>query len=71
MTEKGTIKKKVEGKNFGFISRDGEEKDVFFHASVLEGVSFEDLHEGDAVEFEMEDDAKGPKATKVVLAAKE
>lgn len=64
--EKGTIKKKIEGKNFGFISRDGEDKD-FFHESELVGVTFADLNEGDAVEFEVEDFEKGPKATKVSL----
>ncbi len=55
----GTIKKLVADRKFGFISREGEEKDLFFHADALNGVSFEELKEGDAVTFEI--DMSGPK----------
>lgn len=51
----GTIKKIVSDKGFGFISTEGD--DVFFHRSGVEG-AFEDLREGDAVEYT---DAQGPK----------
>tara|TARA_Y100000310_G_C20657514_1_gene802772 strand:+ start:820 stop:1020 length:201 start_codon:yes stop_codon:yes gene_type:complete len=64
----GTVKKILTDKNFGFISREGEEKDVFFHRDKLEGVSFEELREGDAVTFEVEDGEKGPSATNVQKA---
>jgi CspA family cold shock protein len=64
----GTIKKLVTEKNFGFISREGGEKDVFFHADKLNGVSFSDLREGDMVTFEVEDGPKGPAATNVQKA---
>ena len=63
----GTIKT-LTGKGFGFISREGEEKDLFFHANELQGVSFDDLNVGDAVTFEIVDGAKGPAATTVALA---
>ena len=64
----GTIKKLTD-KNFGFISQEGEEKDLFFHASELaEGVSFEDLREGDAVEFEVTETPKGKAAVGVKKA---
>ena len=56
-------------KGFGFISREGEEKDLFFHSSELVDVSFEDLNEGDKVTFEVADGPKGPNATKVSLVA--
>lgn len=69
--ENGTIKTKVAGKPFGFISQEGQEKDVFFHESALVGVTFDELNVGDAVEFEKEDSDKGPKAVKVSLATKE
>jgi len=69
--ETGTIKKKVEGKNFGFITPSEGSTDVFFHGSVLDGVDFDSLKEGDEVQFEQEASDKGPKATKVVVAAKE
>jgi len=69
--EKGTIKKKVEGKNFGFITPAEGNIDVFFHSSVLDGVDFDSLKEGDEIQFEQEASDKGPKATKVALVAKE
>jgi CspA family cold shock protein len=40
----GTIKKLVAGKGFGFIK--GEQGEVFFHHSALEGTTFEELSEG-------------------------
>jgi CspA family cold shock protein len=42
----GTIKTLTE-KNFGFISREGEAKDLFFHANDLNGVAFSELKVGD------------------------
>ena len=60
----GTIKKLTD-KNFGFISQDGEEKDLFFHANELDGISFSDLKEGDVVTFEIQNGPKGPAAVKV------
>ncbi len=55
-------------RKFGFISREGGEKDVFFHSDKLDGISFEDLKEGDAVTFEVEEGAKGPAAVNVKKA---
>ena len=60
----GTIKKLTD-KNFGFISQEGEEKDLFFHANELQGVDFSELREGDAVTFEVTQSPKGPAATQV------
>ena len=60
----GTIKTKTE-KGFGFISRDGEEKDLFFHSNDLSGVTFDELQVGAAVEFDVEDGDKGPSAKNV------
>lgn len=64
LTMQGTIKRLTD-KNFGFISQEGEEKDLFFHANELVGISFNDLREGDAVSFEVSDTPKGPAAVKV------
>lgn len=64
----GTIKTLVEGKNFGFIAREGETKDLFFHANDLNGVTFEELKVGDAVSFEVEEGQKGPAAKGVTRA---
>ena len=63
----GKIKNKTL-KGFGFISREGEEKDLFFHSNDLEGVSFDELQEGAEVTFDVEDGEKGPAAKKVKLA---
>lgn len=60
----GTIKKLTD-KNFGFISQEGEQKDLFFHANELEGVEFSELKEGDTVSFEVSESPKGPAATQV------
>jgi len=60
----GTIKRLTD-RGFGFIAQDGEEKDLFFHSSELQGVDFNDLKEGDTVEFEIGESPKGPNATQV------
>ena len=52
-------------KGFGFISREGEEKDLFFHSNELVGVDYNDLREGDKVTFEVEEGPKGLNAVKV------
>lgn len=63
----GSIKRLTD-KGFGFIGVGDAGKDVFFHLSSLEGVGFDDLRVGDAVEFETEDTDKGIRATGVHLA---
>ncbi|MFA5877964.1 MAG: cold shock domain-containing protein [Candidatus Staskawiczbacteria bacterium] len=63
----GTIKT-LTGKGFGFISREGETKDLFFHSKELQGVTFEELKVGDKVNFEVIETEKGPAATNVSRA---
>ena len=60
----GTIARLTD-RGFGFIAREGEEKDLFFHSNELQGVEFNDLKEGDKVTFEVVDGPKGPNATQV------
>jgi CspA family cold shock protein len=63
--ETGTIARLTD-KGFGFIKREGEDKDLFFHASELEGgVDFNSLQEGDSVTFEVAEGPKGLNAVKV------
>jgi CspA family cold shock protein len=63
----GTIKTLTD-KGFGFISREGEEKDLFFHSNELSGVSFDQLRVGDNVTFEVIQSDKGPAAVNVARA---
>lgn len=60
--------KKLTDKGFGFISAEGQSKDLFFHSKALVGVMFDDLREGDNVSFDVEDSAKGPNAVNVQRA---
>lgn len=62
--ETGTIKRLTD-RGFGFIAREGSDKDLFFHSKELQGVEFADLKEGDKVQFEVGDSPKGPNATNV------
>ena len=60
----GTVKTKID-KGFGFISREGETKDLFFHSTDLNGVTFDALQVGAAVTFDVENGEKGPSAKNV------
>ena len=62
--QKGTIARLTD-KGFGFIKVEGREKDLFFHSNELVNVKFDELREGDMVEFEIADSPKGPNAIKV------
>lgn len=64
----GIVKTKTD-KGYGFISRDGEDKDLFFHSTNLSGVSFDELQVGASVTFDVENGEKGPAAKNVRLAS--
>ncbi|MDO8548103.1 MAG: cold shock domain-containing protein [bacterium] len=64
----GTIKTLVRDRGFGFIAREGEAKDLFFHSKDLNGVMFDELKEGEAVNFEVAEGQKGPSAVNVTRA---
>jgi CspA family cold shock protein len=59
----GTIKRLTD-KGFGFID-DGSDKDMFFHMSNLEGVSYDELQEGQSVTYNPGQGPKGPRAENV------
>tara|TARA_R110002096_G_scaffold26518_22_gene81835 strand:+ start:9449 stop:9646 length:198 start_codon:yes stop_codon:yes gene_type:complete len=59
----GTIKKLIYDKGFGFI--DSGKGDLFFHQSSVDGASFDDLQEGQSVEFTEGSGPKGPRAENV------
>ena len=60
----GKVKWFNNAKGYGFIERDGG-ADVFVHFSAVQGNGFRTLEEGQAVEFEIVDDAKGQQAGNV------
>jgi CspA family cold shock protein len=61
----GTIKRLTD-RGFGFIDVGGG-KDLFFHSSALEGVTFEQLREGQKVSYTKGQGKKGPCAENVKL----
>jgi len=64
----GRIKRLMRDKGFGFIAPDDGSEDVFFHRSKVVGrTPFEDLREGDELEFQTRPGEKGPQAFNVKL----
>ena len=61
----GTIIKLIADKGFGFIS--GEQGELFFHHSALDGVTIETLSVGQEVTYEEGSGPKGPRAENVRL----
>ena len=64
---KGTIKKLIRDKGYGFIQNE-KGKELFFHQSQLQGVDYSSLKEGQEVEYEAGTGRDGrPEAAKVKL----
>jgi CspA family cold shock protein len=61
----GKIKKLISDRGFGFVG--GDEKDLFFHISEVKDVEFDELREGQTVEYEIGQGKKGPCAISVRL----
>ena len=62
----GKILKLVADRGFGFI--EGDRGELFFHHSEVTGMTFEELSEGQMVEYEIGQGRKGPCATSVRVA---
>jgi cold shock protein len=58
------IIKKLTNKGYGFIKTDSP-KDLFFHSESVQGVTFEQLHEGQKVSYTLGQSPKGPCAENV------
>lgn len=61
----GKVKWFSNSKGYGFITVDGEDKDIFVHHTAIKADGFRSLNEGDPVEFELVEGPKGPKAENV------
>jgi CspA family cold shock protein len=56
----GTIKSIRDDRGFGFIRPEGRTQDIFFHSSSVAASGFDQLREGDRVEFTEGTDPRNP-----------
>ncbi len=64
----GTVKFFNTSKGFGFIQPDDGTKDVFVHITAVEQSGMGHLSEGQKVNFEVQQDQRGPKAVNLQAA---
>ena len=62
----GTVKWLNDAMGFGFITTENGDKDCFVHHTAIKADGFRSLSEGDRVEFDIVQGAKGPAAENVV-----
>lgn len=60
----GTIKRLIKERGFGFIQTSGSSEEVFFHSTSLSPGAFDELSEGQSVEFDVEPDPRDPRRSR-------
>ena len=70
MADKGKVKWFSNVKGFGFLRKEGEERDIFVHYSVIQGEGYKKLEEGEEVTFDIVKGEKGPQDANVVRSKK-
>ncbi|OQA57720.1 MAG: Cold shock protein CspB [Candidatus Omnitrophica bacterium ADurb.Bin277] len=70
MAEKGKVKWFSNVKGYGFLRKEGEERDIFIHYSAIQGEGYKRLNPDEEVEFEIVQGEKGPQAQNVVRTKK-
>ena len=60
----GSITRLVRDRGFGFIKQEDKSEEVFFHSSSVDQPTFDELNEGQTVEFEVEPDPKDSKRSR-------
>lgn len=66
MPEKGKVKWFSNVKGYGFIEKEGLDKDIFVHYSTIQGEGYKTLKSGEEVELDIAEGDKGPTAQNVV-----
>lgn len=63
----GKVKWFKSEKGYGFITMEGQDKDIFVHFSSINAEGFKTLQEGQTVEFDIVEGDRGPQATNVTV----
>lgn len=63
----GKVKWFKSDKGYGFITMEGQDKDIFVHFSSINTEGFKTLQEGQTVEFDIVEGDRGPQATNVTV----
>lgn len=70
MAEKGKVKWFSNVKGYGFLRKEGEERDIFIHYSAIQGEGYKRLNPDEEVDFDIVEGEKGPQAQNVVRTKK-
>lgn len=70
MPEKGKVKWFSNVKGYGFLEKEGGDKDIFVHYSSIQGDGYKTLDQGEEVTFDIVQGERGPQATNIVRTKK-